>query len=62
MTTNPTPGRLVRIPTEDWDDLAEAAAAMDTDRSKLLNAFTRWYLRRPGAKLPTRPPAEQPAA
>ena len=26
-----------------------------TDRAKVINQFLRWYLRRPGAKLPERP-------
>jgi hypothetical protein len=39
----------------DWTDLDEAAAAAGTDRAKLIVAFIRWYLHRPGAELPERP-------
>jgi hypothetical protein len=50
-----TQHRSVRISDNDWADLETAAAATGTDRAKLLNQFIRWYLRRPGAKLPERP-------
>lgn len=50
-----TPHRSVRVPTNDWTALGEAAADEDTDRATLINSFIRWYLRRPGAKLPKRP-------
>jgi hypothetical protein len=52
-----TPHRNVRVPDDDWADLADAAAETGTDRAKVINQFIRWYLRRPGAKLPERPPA-----
>lgn len=68
-----TPGRLGRVPNqprtqhrsvrvsdEDWDDAEAATASMGTDRAKVINQFLHWYLRRPGAKLPDRPP-ERPA-
>jgi hypothetical protein len=50
-----SPHRSVRFSDEDWTDLDAAAKAMDTDRGTLLKEFARWYLRRPGAKLPQRP-------
>lgn len=51
-----TQHRSIRISDEDWDDAEQAAASMGTDRAKVVNQFLRWYLRRPGAKLPERPP------
>jgi hypothetical protein len=52
-----TTGRNVRVPDEDWIDLGQAADAMGTDRSKVINQLVRWWLRRPGAGLPERPPS-----
>jgi len=54
-----TPNRAVRIDDADWEDAERATAAMGTDRAKAINQFLRWYLRRPGAKLPERPPARR---
>jgi hypothetical protein len=51
-----TPRRDLRVSDGDWADLGEQAAATGTDRTKVIVAFIRWYLRRPGAKLPERPP------
>jgi hypothetical protein len=45
----------VRVSDEDWTDLGDTASAAGADRAKVINAFIRWYLRRPGAKLPERP-------
>jgi hypothetical protein len=50
----------VRVDDADWDDAEHATAEMGTDRAKVINQFLRWYLRRPGAKLPERPPARRP--
>jgi hypothetical protein len=50
-----TQHRSVRISDEDWDDLEAATAAAGSDRGTLIKQFIRWYLRRPGAKLPERP-------
>jgi hypothetical protein len=47
-----TQHRSVRVADEDWADLETAAAALGTDRAKVINQFIRWYLRRAGAKLP----------
>jgi hypothetical protein len=52
-----TKGRSIRVDDPEWDDLGVLADSLGTDRSKLINEFLRWYLRRPGAKLPDRPPA-----
>lgn len=54
-----TPHRTFRLPTDEWEDLGAAAREMATDRTALLTAFVRWYLRRDGAKLPKRPPATE---
>ena len=70
MQTVRTPGRLGRVPNKpktqhrsvriddpEWNDAEQATRRMGTDRAKIINQFIRWYLRRPGAKLPERPPA-----
>lgn len=49
-----TRARPVRIPDEDWTEFGELVG--DRERSRVLREFLAWYLRRPGAKLPTRPP------
>lgn len=55
-----TQHRSVRIADDDWTDLADRSAAAGLDRAKVINQLVGWYLRRPGAKLPTRPPTEEP--
>ena len=50
-----TPNRAIRISDEDWADFRASADASGFDRTKVINQFIRWYLRRPGAKLPERP-------
>jgi hypothetical protein len=45
----------VRVSDDDWTDLDAAAASAGSDRAKIINQLIRWYLRRPGAKLPDRP-------
>lgn len=52
------PHRSVRFEDIDWEDGDAVAREMGTSRGAVLNQFLRWYLRRPGAKLPTRPAAE----
>lgn len=52
-----TPIRSVRISDVDWADLLTATVAMRSDRGTVIRQMLRWYLRRPGAKLPERPPA-----
>ncbi|MFJ4829866.1 hypothetical protein ACIP79_08120 [Streptomyces sp. NPDC088747] len=49
-----TPVSRFRIAAEEWRAFGEALPD-DTDRSAILREFVAWYLRRPGAKLPTRP-------
>ncbi|GAA4098671.1 hypothetical protein [Actinomadura miaoliensis] len=50
-----TQHRSIRIDDAEWEDAEAATAMMGTDRAKVINQFLRWYLRRPGAKLPDRP-------
>jgi len=55
-----TTNRVVRIADEDWDDLGERAGLRN--RAAVLRALIAWYLRRPGAELPERPPAAKGSA
>jgi hypothetical protein len=48
---------LRQIDDDIWDDLGTATTGAGTDRSAISRRFYEWYLRRPGAKLPTRPEA-----
>jgi hypothetical protein len=50
-----TTNRVVRIPDEDWADLGERAG----NRAQVMRELIAWYLRRPGAELPERPPAKE---
>lgn len=52
----PTPQQKFRRDTETWE--AFKAACPDGNRSAIINAYIDWHLRRPGARLPTRPPAD----
>ncbi|WP_217164260.1 hypothetical protein [Streptomyces sp. AC512_CC834] len=54
--------KSVRVPAnEEWDPFGDAAKTMHptgrSPRTQVIREFIRWYLRRPGAKLPERPPA-----
>ncbi|MFI1436329.1 hypothetical protein [Streptomyces lydicus] len=55
------PQRRVRMPDDEWDQFLAATKTMHPDgrspRGQVIREFVRWYLRRPGAKLPERPPA-----
>lgn len=55
--TGQTPIRQIRIPDDEWDDLRKVAGR---GHVRVLRDFIRWYLRRPGAKLPARPAASKP--
>jgi hypothetical protein len=59
-TERHTPLRPLRIPDDEWEPLGKAVG--DRNRTRLIRDFIAWYLRRPGAKLPTRPPATTPPA
>ncbi|GCD40827.1 hypothetical protein GKJPGBOP_00480 [Streptomyces paromomycinus] len=53
--------RQIRVPDDEWIPFEAATkAAHPTGRSpraRVVREFIRWYMRRPGAKLPARPPA-----
>jgi hypothetical protein len=49
-----TTNRVVRIGDDDWEDLG--ARAGTRNRAQVIRDLLAWYLRRPGAKLPERPP------
>lgn len=54
-----TPVRRVRVAAQMWSDFGKAAGAAGTTRAALVVQFIAWYLRKPGAKLPTRPAVVQ---
>jgi hypothetical protein len=56
--TGITPVRTLRVPDPDWPDLHAIAGR---ELASVIHQFVRWYLRRPGAKLPARPSAERVA-
>lgn len=47
----------MRIPDDEWLPFAEAAKTQGQPRAAVVRELIRWYLRRPGAKLPARPEA-----
>ena len=47
--------RGIRLEQDLWDELLPAAAANGHDRAGVIRQLVRWYLKRPGAKLPRRP-------
>lgn len=49
--------RQIRIAVQMWNDFGKATKAAGTSRAAVIGEFMRWYMRRPGAKLPDRPPA-----
>ncbi|MFI6856528.1 hypothetical protein [Streptomyces sp. NPDC050416] len=53
--------RRFRAPDDEWFPFGDATRAVHPEgrspRAKVLREFMRWYMRRPGAKLPERPPA-----
>jgi hypothetical protein len=48
--------RRMRAPLDEWAGLGAATKAMGVTRAAAVREFMRWYMRRPGAKLPDRPP------
>lgn len=52
--------RKFRAPADEWEPFGDATKAMHptgrSPRTRVIREFVRWYLRRPGAKLPERPP------
>lgn len=55
-----TTNRVVRLADEDWDDLGTRAGVRN--RAQVIRQLVAWYLRRPGAKLPERPPVPEDKA
>lgn len=55
------PQRKFRAAADEWEPFGDAARSQHPEgrspRSRVLRDFMRWYMRRPGAKLPERPPA-----
>jgi hypothetical protein len=53
--------RQMRIPDDEWKPFENAAKAQHPEgrspRAAVVREFIRWYMRRPGAKLPERPAA-----
>jgi hypothetical protein len=54
------PRALFSVDGDKWKRFGTVAGT--TKRSELLRAFIDWYLRVPGAKLPERPPRQDPPA
>lgn len=54
--TGETPVRSLRVGDPDWSDFHKVTG---TRLPAVVWQFIRWYLRRPGARLPERPTAEQ---
>ncbi len=52
-----TPPRQIRIPDDEWLPFDAATKEAGEPRAVVVRDLIRWYLRRPGAKLPERPPA-----
>lgn len=51
-----TPVQRFRLDADLWEQFDEAVrrADPDADRSKVLRQFVAWFVREPGAKLPSR--------
>lgn len=53
--------RQFRALKSEWEPFEDAAKVIHSTgrgpRARVLREFIRWYMRRPGAKLPERPPA-----
>jgi hypothetical protein len=52
-----TPPRQMRIPDDEWLPFDDATKSAGLARAEAVREFIRWYLRRPGAKMPNRPDA-----
>ena len=46
----------VKFDRAEWDEFGSDAEFMGTDRSAVLRQLAAWWMRKPGAKLPPRPP------
>lgn len=49
---------LRQIDDDLWTDFGAAATAAGSDRSGISKQFYEWFVRRPGAQLPERPPPQ----
>ena len=53
--------RNIRVPDDEWSPFEAATKAVHPEgrspRTRVIREFMRWYMRRPGAKLPDRPEA-----
>ncbi|BBB01115.1 hypothetical protein RVR_8371 [Actinacidiphila reveromycinica] len=53
--------RKFRAPDDEWEPFEAATKAVHPEgrspRGRVIREFIRWYLRRPGARLPERPAA-----
>lgn len=59
MPNQENPARLARrfrMDEAEWDEFGSDAAMLGTDRSVVLRQLVAWWMRKPGAKLPPRPP------
>lgn len=54
-TPRKTPQRTLVVDPDEWAELAVAAKSAGTERAQVLRQFIKWYIRRPGARLPQRP-------
>lgn len=54
--TGETPVRTTRMPSPDWEDMHALAGRK---LAGVFWEFARWYLRKPGARLPERPTRER---
>lgn len=54
--TGQTPVQYLRVPDADWKELRILAGRK---APSVIREFIRWYLRRPGAKLPERPTKDE---
>jgi hypothetical protein len=54
-----TPRVVVSVPGILWDRFGKAVGTRN--RSETVRAFIAWYMREPGAKLPERPPRQDPS-
>lgn len=55
---NFTPIRSIRVAAATWDVAKRRAREQGKTMSELIREFLDWWLRVPGAKLPTRPDVE----
>jgi hypothetical protein len=57
--TGQKPGHNVRMASDRWKRLGEAAEKAGTGRSGAINDFAAWYTSEDGAELPERPALDE---